>query len=320
MIKVSVIVPVYNVEKYLDKCLSSLVNQTLKDIEIIVVNDGTKDNSQKIIDKYKKRYPKIIKSYIKENGGLSDARNYGLKYASGEYISFVDSDDYIDSNMLEEMYEKAVDGNFDIVMCDLNYIYETETKYCSCNIKSDLLSKQEIKKNMINIYPTAWNKIYKKELIKDFLFKKGVWYEDVEFMYRILPSTNSIGVINKPFYQYVQRDGAITSTFNDKIFDHIGNFNGVIKYYKDKNIFDEYHSELEYLYVRYLYATMLKGLAKTKNKEKLLNGYELAKNNILDIFPNYKKNKYLQCFSFKNIYLKNMNKFFLNIIWFINNK
>ena len=95
MKKVSVIVPVYNVEKYLDKCLDSLVNQTLKDIEIIVVNDGTKDKSQKIIDKYVKDYPKLVKSYIKENGGLSSARNYGLKYAQGEYVGFVDSDDYV---------------------------------------------------------------------------------------------------------------------------------------------------------------------------------------------------------------------------------
>src|SRR5574344_2022066 len=103
MIKVSVIVPVYNVEKYLPKCLDSLVNQTLQDIEIIVVNDGTKDNSQKIIDKYAKKY-KNIKSYIKENGGLSDARNYGVAKANGEYISFIDSDDYIDKKMLEKMY------------------------------------------------------------------------------------------------------------------------------------------------------------------------------------------------------------------------
>ena len=95
-IKVSVIVPVYNVEKYIDKCLDSLVNQTLKDIEIIVVNDGSPDNSQKIIDKYVKKYPNKVKSFIKENGGQGSARNLGMEYAKGEYISFVDSDDWID--------------------------------------------------------------------------------------------------------------------------------------------------------------------------------------------------------------------------------
>ena len=124
MVKVSVIVPVYNVEKYITKCLNSLVKQTLKDIEIIVVNDGSPDNSQAIIDKFVKKYPKKVKSYIKKNGGLSDARNYGIEKATGEYIAFVDSDDYVEHNMYKEMYEKAKEHDFDIVVCDLKYIYE----------------------------------------------------------------------------------------------------------------------------------------------------------------------------------------------------
>ena len=103
MKKVSIIVPVYGVEKYIDKCLDSLVKQSLKEIEVIVVNDGTKDNSQKIIDKYVKKYPDKIKSFIKENGGQGSARNYGLEKASGEYIGYVDSDDFIDSHMYEKM-------------------------------------------------------------------------------------------------------------------------------------------------------------------------------------------------------------------------
>lgn len=319
MIKVSVVVPVYNVEKYLDKCLSSLVSQTLKDIEIIVVNDGTKDNSQKIIDKYKNNYPKIIKSYIKENGGLSDARNFGMKYAKGDYVAFVDSDDYVDVNMYEEMYKKAIESNYDIVVCDLNYVYDSKIKFHSCNIKNDLLSKQEIKDNMIEMYPTAWNKIYKRSFVENFSFKKNIWYEDVEFMFKIIPFVNSMGVVRKPFYQYVQREGAISSTFNKKILDHMENFNGLIKYYKDKKIFNEYYCELEYLYVKYLYATMLKGLAKMHNKKLFFNEYKVIRKNILLYFPNYKSNRYLNKFTIKNIYLKYMNKFFLNIVWILYN-
>ena len=117
MIKVSVIVPVYNTEKYLAKCLDSLVNQTLKDIEIIVVNDGTKDNSEKIINKYLKKYSKI-RYYKKENGGLSSARNYGIELANGEYVGFVDSDDYVKDGMFSKMYECAIKNNSDIVVCD----------------------------------------------------------------------------------------------------------------------------------------------------------------------------------------------------------
>ena len=103
-IKVSVIVPVYNVEAYLERCLDSLVKQTLEEMEIIVVNDGTKDNSQAIIDRYAAAYPQKVISLIKENGGLSDARNYGIPYAHGEYIGFVDSDDYVDADMYERLY------------------------------------------------------------------------------------------------------------------------------------------------------------------------------------------------------------------------
>ena len=104
MYKVSVIVPVYNVEKYIKKCLDSLVNQTLEDIEIVVINDGSPDNSQKIIDKYVKKYPDKVKSYIKQNGGLGSARNYGIEKAMGKYLCFVDSDDYINLDALEKLY------------------------------------------------------------------------------------------------------------------------------------------------------------------------------------------------------------------------
>ena len=133
--KISVIIPVYNVEKYIVKCLDSLVNQTLENIEIIVVNDGSKDNSQTIIDKYVKKYPKKIKSYIKENGGQGSARNLGLEYAKGEYISFVDSDDWLDLNALEEMYNLAKKDNSDIVICDMiDHFTDGKVLYHNCTV------------------------------------------------------------------------------------------------------------------------------------------------------------------------------------------
>ncbi len=104
MKKVSVIVPVYNVENYITKCLESLVSQTLQDMEIIIVNDGSTDNSQQIIDNFVKKYPEKIKAFIKDNGGLSDARNFGIDRAIGEFIGFVDSDDYVTPTMFEQMY------------------------------------------------------------------------------------------------------------------------------------------------------------------------------------------------------------------------
>lgn len=311
MPKVSVIVPVYNVEKYLEKCLNSLVNQTLKDIEIIIVNDGTPDNSQTIIDKYQKKYPNIIKSYIKENGGLSDARNYGLKKASGKYVAFLDSDDYVTTDMYESMYKKAISGNFDMVVCDLNYIYGDKIVKAYSNIKDDTTN---IKKTMLNIYPAAWNKIFKKALFnKNIEFKKGVWFEDVEFIYRLLPYVKKIGVVHEHFNQYVQRIGSITSTVNPKIYHYIDNWNGIIDFYKERELYQEYHHELEYCYVRYLLATFIKQ-ASLYNYEDYQDAVKEAIINVKKHFPHYRKNKYFYQ-SIKGIYLLIFNKHIANTIY-----
>lgn len=303
--KVSVIVPVYNVEAYLEKCLDSLVNQTLKEIEIIVVNDGTKDNSQKIIDRYAKKY-KNIHSYIKDNGGLSDARNYGLTKASGEYVAFVDSDDYVSKDMYQRMYEKAVSGNFDMVVCDLNYVYENSDviKRAYSNVPNDTT---DIKKAMINIYPAAWNKIFKKKLFKhDVRFKKGVWFEDVEFIYRLLPYVKSIGVVNEPFNQYLQREGSITKSVDPRIYHYIDNWNSIIEYYKENKLYDEYYKELEYCYVRYVFATFIKQ-ACSFPEDEYYKAIEKAIQNVKENFPKYRKNKYFYK-SIKGIYLVLFNK------------
>lgn len=134
MKKVSVIVPVYNVEKYLERCLNSLVNQTLQDIQIIVVNDGSPDNSQEIIDRFEKEYPDKLKGYIKENGGLSDARNYGMQFVEGEYVAFVDSDDYVDETMYEKLYNKAIEEDSELVVCGYYKVNDGNIYNDSCTV------------------------------------------------------------------------------------------------------------------------------------------------------------------------------------------
>ena len=315
MIKVSVIVPVYNVEKYLDKCLNTLAKQKLKDIEVIIVNDGSPDNSQKIIDKYTKEYPNM-KSYIKENGGLSDARNYGIKKAKGEYIAFLDSDDYVTEDMYKKMYEKAKSGNFDMVVCDLNYVYPNKVIPASSNVPTDTTN---IKKCMLNIYPAAWNKIFKRKLFDNGIeFKKGVWFEDVEFIYRLLPSVKSIGTIHEHFNQYVQRDGSITNTINRKIYHYIDNWNGIIEYYKKNNLYKEYKNELEYSYVRYIYATFIKQ-ASRYNYNDYMEAVDTAIQNVKKNFPKYLKNKYFYT-HLKGIYLVLFNRTIAKIYYKLKNK
>ena len=205
MKKVSVIIPVYNVENYLRKCLDSLVNQTLKDIEIIVVNDGTTDNSQEIINEYVKKYPKKVVSIIQENGGQGAARNTGLLHAKGEYIGYVDSDDYVEENMYEELYKKAKEEDSDIVICGNNVVKENY----------ELFSKEDVDKEFLLGKMAVWNKIYKKNIIVDnkIQFRSKVWYEDLDFTMKVYFSSKKISYIDKALYNYLLREG---STMNNK--------------------------------------------------------------------------------------------------------
>lgn len=318
MVKISIIVPVYNVEKYIDKCLKSLVNQTLKDIEIIVVNDGSPDNSQKIIDKYERKYSNV-KSYIKKNGGISSARNYGLKYAKGEYIAFVDSDDYVDVTMFEKLYNKAKKDSYDIVECNLHMVDDNGNliKDVYHTLPNDINTEEELKKYMINMYTSVWNKIYKKNLFDNKIrFKKGVWFEDVEFLYRLIPFVKSIGFVNENLYYYVQREGSITKTFDDRLYCYVDNWNGIVNFYKEKGLYSKYYEELEYSYVRYLYASFIKQSSNYKDKKNFTKTVEMAMKNVKAYFPDYRKNKYFYK-SIKGIYLLTFNKLFANIIFWI---
>lgn len=314
--KVSVIVPVYNVYPYLDKCLNSLVNQTLKDIEIIVVNDGSTDNSQDIIDKYQKKYPNI-KAFTKKNSGLSDTRNFGIKHATGEYLAFVDSDDYVDETMYEKMYEKAKTCDYDIVTSDINYVYPNKVVKLITDPKKDTM---DIKKLFIAFYPTVCTKIFKKNLFKKnkLEFKSGVWYEDVEFMYRLLPYINSVGKVDEAFYNYVQREKSITSTVSSKIYDYVNNFNGLVDFYKENKLYDKYYKELEYAYLRYVYATFIK-TALGYNYDDYLKAVDFAKENVKSHFPKYRRNSYFYK-SFKGIYLVLFNKTLAKILYRVRSK
>lgn len=310
--KISVIVPVYNVEKYLDNCLNSLANQTLKDIEIIIVNDGSTDNSQKIIDKYVKKFSNF-KSFVKENGGVSKARNYGKEKATGDYIAFLDSDDFIEPNMYELLYNKAKQGDFDIVFCDTLAVFDDKKQYISCNVKSDNVSNKQL---MIDAYAVIWNKIYKRELLKDINFKEGINYcEDVEFLYLIYSRTKKIGVINKPLHNYLQRPGSLTYVFDEKLYHVIEVMDDILNFYKKNKIYNEYKEELEYTYVRYLYATFIKRIIMTRDKKEFNKALDLVINKVNKNFPNYKKNKYIKAINLKSIYLKYFNKFVANIIF-----
>lgn len=319
--KLSVILPVYNMEKYLKKCLNSILLGSFKDFELIIINDGSTDNSEKIILEFMKKYKEKIIYIKKENEGLSETRNCGLKHAKGEYISFIDSDDFIEKDMYETMVKKLEEFPFDIVVCDVNLVYEDSKRIntITSGYTHDIKDKETIKKTMPYFYPTVWNKIYKKEIIQNISFLKNVWYEDLEFMLKLYPSINSIGVVKKPLYNYLQRKNSITYTYNNKLYDIINNMESVLAFYKQNGKYEEYKSELEYLYVRYAFATFPKRLAKCKSKTEYKIGIDYAFSKVNEYFPEYKKNKYLRKISAKSLYIKNFSKFISNINYYIQN-
>ncbi len=309
MIKVSIIVPFYNVENYIEKCLQSLVNQTLEDVEIILVNDGSQDGTEEIAKQFVEKYPNKIIYLEKENGGLSDARNYAIPHAKGEYIAFLDSDDYVETNMYEEMYNKAKKEDLDYVECDFLWEYPNKTL--------ESKGKQYNNKKEMFIYTrvVTWNKLIKREIVQDnhLEFPKGYRYEDVEFFYKLLPLIHHYGIVQKPFVHYVQRENSISNVQNTRTKEIIDVLGHVMKYYKTNNLFEEYKEEIEYTYARYVLCSSMLRMVMIEDKKERKEIIKFAWKSLNTQFPNWKKNTYLKDKGLKNLYMRSVNNLTLKL-------
>jgi glycosyltransferase involved in cell wall biosynthesis len=215
----SVIIPIYNVEECLPKCIESVVNQTYKTIEIILVNDGSTDNCGQICDSYAKEDIRI-KVVHKENGGLSSARNAGLNVANGRYIAFLDSDDWIDSEMYETLIALIEKHNADIAACGFKDIYPGETVFHSNTGEVTLYGRESAINALVaernSVRFEVWNKVFKNEIIGDVRFKNKQIFEDVYFDRRVLMRTNCVVYIDRPMLNYLRvREGNTNSHFNE---------------------------------------------------------------------------------------------------------
>ncbi|MBQ9181616.1 MAG: glycosyltransferase [Bacilli bacterium] len=211
---VSVIVPIYNVEKYLDKCVESLLDQTIDNYEVLLIDDGSTDNSPKMCDEYAKKYKDKIKVFHKKNGGLSDARNYGIDKASGEYLMFVDSDDWVSSNFVELPYKKAKEG-YDIVSFDAISINDgATTGWETACYRGKNMSKKEFMLNSTD--PAyAWARIYHYTLFDIVKYPKpDIWYEDVATTPILMSFAKNMTHINEYLYYYRQRQTSISHIKN----------------------------------------------------------------------------------------------------------
>ena len=315
MEKVSVIVPIYNVEKYLEKCIDSIISQTYSNIEIILINDGSTDNSESICKKYENT-DRRIRYYKKENGGLSSARNYGIERAEGDYFLFIDSDDYIDNSMVKTLLTYAIKHNADIVECNY-YEVINEEFHVFKQMKNKVYSSKEAIASLIcntGITPTAWNKLYSKKLFCKLRYAEGIYHEDEEIIIKLLSNSKKVVEIGKPLYFYIKREGSIiNSKFNIKHLDAIKIMEDRIELLKKikidpstinlaqarlSNIYNEMYAKLSASNDKYLKEKKYELMKKRKNQIKLVIKSPITLNKkiramIFYLFPKF-TTKYLQ--------------------------
>lgn len=291
MAKVSLIVPIYNTEKYLKKCITSLVEQTLDDIEIILINDGSTDNSEKIVKSFK---DKRIKYISKNNEGIGKTRNLGIEKATAEYLAFVDSDDYLCKDFCEKMYNKAKKDKCDLVICDFYKDEDILKEINFISFKDTNLKKMPELINYINLGPC--NKLYKKDLFKnkDNRFIENLKYEDAPFVIRMLISANKIGKVDKCLTNYVIHDKSETTVRDERIYDILKIVEIMVKDLEKENHPKNYVTNLITM-ILLDYNIQQRYIKSKKERNKFIDKVFIYLN---EIDHNWKKCEYLKTFSF----------------------
>ena len=283
---ISIIVPIYNVGKYLPKCIESILNQTFKNFELILVNDGSTDNSGVVCDDYAKKDTRI-KIVHKSNGGVSSARNAGLYVAKGEYIGFVDPDDYIDKNMYEKLYRLCIDNNSDIAICRFNREINGKIQNKESTEEIIELNNMEAMNELFkgNLYRfSLCNKLFSKKCFNDVLFPEERIHEDLSTTYKLFANSKKAVYINYCGYIYVRRENSIlTSTYNEKRLQAFIAWDEIIEFI-DKN----YYEIIEQVIATFTYwcvDNILYILNQVNNSKK--------KNNYLNIIQKYTTKYYI---------------------------
>lgn len=286
MPKISVIVPIYNTEKYLKKCIDSLLNQTLEDIEIVLVNDGSPDNSQAVIDEYVALYPDKIKSFNQENKGQAAARNLGISKATGEFLGFVDSDDYMEPEGYLKSYNYAIQNNLDIVcfaLCEENEGEKNPIKLLHDECENDV-------RYILNT-PSPCNKIVRRTVFTEnnLKFAENYIYEDLELIPKLVLYSKKIGFIEESFYNYIIHPD---STMRQKKYNpKLASIYYVMESLKKQFEKTAYKSELEYMFIEHLmHSAVLRYLDYREGSEDIIKIADIMKKS----FPKWYKNPYFK--------------------------
>lgn len=259
MKKLSVIVPVYNVGEFLERCIRSLLGQTLDDMEIIIINDGSTDRTREIAEEYQRRYPQQIVVKTTENSGAGQARNEGMALADGEYIGFVDGDDYVCPTMFEKLYDSARRADADIACCGYRQVDGLDIQYKGTSIQdsevygTDIFESPEI---LVRSSPYLWNKIFRRSMLEtyDAKFEPLRIYEDLVFTYQMFLRANCITYVSQPLYYYMfSRGGSLTFRFSEKRFDLMPAFGRLYEYYEDAGAAKRFADELLFILLKHVY-------------------------------------------------------------------
>lgn len=308
MAKVSVIIPVYNAEKYLNQCISSIANQTMQDIEILAINDGSTDNSLNLLDQLSEKYKGRLKVFTKENGGAGSARNIGIENANGEFIKFVDADDYLRVDILEKMYSIAkehgvslVRGNYQTILGPI----KMEDKCSWSDIKgSQIVDLSKNKDYIVTETPGIGNKLISRDLIGDLRFPEKTKWEDLAIMPVVIASSEKLFHIDEPVYNYRVNMNTTIKDFINKIphiLDIIKCVENIETEMQKRDLSEEYKSQIESLYI-------LHTLFRVENAMLWVNfphkKKEIVVSSLLGIldakYPNWQENRIVELYKSKN--------------------
>ena len=305
--KVSVIVPMYNVRDYVGQCLDSLAKQTLPDLEVIMVDDGCTDDTPDIASSFCKTYPERFRLLHKQNGGLSDARNYGIPHARGEYIAFLDSDDFVEPELYEKLAE-VMDEGCDAAVTDIEYWYEDPAKRFIMKGLTDWKAETVQKRAMLSPM-FAWNKMYRRSLFEQqgFRYPLKTWYEDIPVTTMIFARAEKIGYLEECLIHYRQREGSIMSSqASPRIREIFGIMEMVRAEFNEAGLAEKYRDELEYLHVEHL---RLYGMFRFIRSPYAKELYEQSEQVMRTYYPDWRKNIYLSSLGIKNrVFLACYNK------------
>ena len=308
MSKVSVIIPVYNAERYLNQCISSIANQTMQDIEIIAINDGSTDNSLNVLNELSQRYKGKLKIYTKENGGPGSARNMGIENANGEFIKFVDADDYLKVDILEKMYTIAKEHNVSLVRGNYQTILgpiKMEDKCSWSDINgSQIVDLSQNRDYIVTETPGIGNKLISRDLIGDLRFPEKTKWEDLAIMPVVIASSEKLFHMNEPVYNYRVNMNTTIKDFINKIpniLDVIKCVENIEMQMKERGLSEEYKSQIESLYI-------LHTLFRVENAMLWVNfphkKKEIVVSSLLGIldakYPDWQENRIVELYKSKN--------------------